>query len=84
MKTRLIWEASKIKLGKRVKIKEGTQDYKKMQINRKQWYKWPTKQVQGQILNEIEIHYFILLRDTVLSKYTMIIYIYMSLNKIAT
>lgn len=55
-----------------------------MQINRKQWYKWPTKQVQGQILNEIEIHYFILLRDTVLSKYTMIIYIYMSLNKIAT
>ena len=62
----------------------GTQDYKKIQINGKQWYKWPTKQVQGQILNEIEIHYFILLRDTVFSKYTMIIYIYMSLNKIAT
>ena len=71
-------------MGKRVKIKEGTQDYKKMQINRKQWYKQPTKQVQGQILYEIEIHYFILLRDTVLNKYTMIIYIYMSLNKIAT
>lgn len=55
-----------------------------MQINRKPWYKQPTKQVQGQILNEIEIHYFILLRDTVLNKYTMIIYIYMPPNKIAT